>query len=324
MRRRSASTRRTWIGTRCSRWPREGPDVVLRRRPPRPRGPPPPSSSSSSHTWSSSIAAAPRGHDGPVVDAAEHEADVRPAPAGITGYPSARTLRVAKSLCLRPRSKKREVHRAGTGSARRRSAPQARARWRRSPWKKSSAGSHAGGRGRCAPRGSRGGARGRPAASPPSGPPGPAPPPSVPRLRTWRVADVAHHVLEHRGAARRSPATRARAPRSGRARRPRPRGRARRARPSSSPSRLTSTTADGRMSRMCSIGTRLCPPASTRAMPRCSSSMRTASSTDAGRRYSNGAAFMPAPPRCPGRRASLRGNRPGCPRGSCGRRPRRR
>ena len=50
------------------------------------------------------------------------------------------------------------------------------------------------------------------------------------------------------------------------------------------------------MSRMCSIGTRLCPPASTRAMPRCSSSIRTASSTDAGRRYSNGAAFTSPPP----------------------------
>ena len=68
-----------------------------------------------------------------------------------------------------------------------------------------------------------------------------------------RVADVAHDVLEH-GQALGDHRRGARAPRSGRARRPRPPGRGRRFRPSSSPSPLTSTTADGRISRMCSIG----------------------------------------------------------------------
>jgi hypothetical protein len=44
-----------------------------------------------------------------------------------------------------------------------------------------------------------------------------------------------------------------------------------------------SMTADGRIKRMCSIGTRLWPPASTRAMPSCRASSATASSTVAGR-----------------------------------------
>ena len=59
--------------------------------------------------------------------------------------------------------------------------------------------------------------------------------------------------------------------------------------------RLTSTRCSGRPSRIAITGTRLCPPASTFASSPSSASISTAASAEAGRWYSNTAAFKYAP-----------------------------
>ena len=68
--------------------------------------------------------------------------------------------------------------------------------------------------------------------------------------------------------------------------------------PARSPTRLTSTRCSKCVRRNASIGTRLCPPASTLASSPCSASNAHTSSTVSGAWYSNGAGFMPREPIC--------------------------